>query len=112
MSSPAARRASGARAADKTNWRILMAAGVPLFIFAGLRRSRYFGNITPLVMVVVTAFLMTTQVFSAPWLWALPFLFTFIGGVFADVLETRQRKLFLFLLGGGILTQAVFLRRA
>ena len=81
-------------ASDLANGPILIAAGLCLLIFAGFRRSRYFGNLTPLVMVPATAFLMTTQVFSAPWLWALPFLFTFIGGVFADVLETRQRKLF------------------
>ena len=41
--------------------------------------------------------LVTTQTVSAPWLWALPFLFTFLGGVFADALETRYRKLFLVL---------------
>ncbi len=43
--------------------------------------------------------LVTTQTVSAPWLWALPFLFTFVGGVFADVLETRQRKMFVALTG-------------
>ena len=46
-------------------------------------------------MVLVTAFLVTTQVFSSPILWALPFLFTFIAGVFSDVLETRHRRLVL-----------------
>lgn len=50
--------------------------------------------------------LYTTQVVTAPWLWALPFLFTFIGGVFADALETRQRKLFLLLSGAMVVTQA------
>ena len=43
--------------------------------------------------------LMTTQTVTQPWLWALPFLFTFLGGVFADVLETRQRRMFLALTG-------------
>ncbi len=43
--------------------------------------------------------LVTTQTVSAPWLWALPFLLTFVGGVFADALETRQRRLFLVLDG-------------
>jgi hypothetical protein len=33
-------------------------------------------------------------------------VFTFIGGVFADMLETRQRKLFLLLTGGVVVTQA------
>ncbi len=51
--------------------------------------------------------LFTTQTISEPWLWALPFLFTFIGGVFADALETRHRKLFLTLTGGILLTQAI-----
>jgi hypothetical protein len=84
-----------ALAGDQANWPILIAAGIALVVYAGFRRSRYFGNTAPLVMVAATIFLVTTQVFSAPWLWALPFLFTFIGGVFADVLETKHRRLFL-----------------
>jgi hypothetical protein len=91
---------------EPANWPMLIAAAVSLVLYAGVRRSRYFGNTAPLIMVVVTAFLMTTQVRSAPWLWALPFLFTFIGGVFADMLETKQRKLFLLLSGGVVVTQA------
>jgi len=65
--------------------------------------------------------LYTTQVVSAPWVWALPFLFTFVGGVFADVLDhpneqvrssgtpraLYQRKMFLVLTGGVVVTQAV-----
>ena len=82
-------------AADQTSWPILIATAVALIVFAGSRRSRYFGNTTPLLMVLATAFLVTTQVFSSPVLWALPFLFTFIAGVFADVLETKHRRLFL-----------------
>jgi hypothetical protein len=39
-------------------------------------------------------------------LWALPFLLAFIGGVFADVLETRYRKPFLWITGGMVLAQA------
>jgi cytochrome c-type biogenesis protein CcmH/NrfF len=40
-------------------------------------------------------------------LWALPFFFTFIGGVFADALETRYRKLFLVLTGAVLAAQAM-----
>ena len=40
-----------------------------------------------------------TQTVTQPWLWALPFLFTFAWGVFADVFESRHRKLFLALAG-------------
>jgi len=40
-------------------------------------------------------------------MWALPFLFTFLGGVFADALETRNRKLFVVLTAGIVATQAI-----
>ena len=84
----------------------MIALGVALVLYATSRRSRYFGNTTPLIMVLLLAPLYTTQVVTAPWLWALPFLFTFIGGVFADALESRYRKTFLALTGGVIVTQA------
>lgn len=88
------------------NTGILVAAAVALLIYAGSRRSRYFGNTAPLLMSLALLPLYTTQVFSAPWLWALPFVFTFIGGVFADALESRQRKLFQLLAGALVLVQA------
>ena len=50
--------------------------------------------------------IVTTQAVTRPWLWALPFLFTFLGGVFADVLESRYRKLFLALTALILVTQA------
>jgi hypothetical protein len=90
---------------------ITIATGVALVLYAGVRCSRYFGNTAPLLMVLVLAFLYTTQVVSAPWVWALPFLFTFIGGVFSDALElpgqARSRKLFLALSVGIVGLQAV-----
>ena len=94
-------------AAEQTNWPILIATGIALVVYAGFRRSRYFGNTTPLMMVLAVMFLLTTQVFSAPWLWALPFLFTFLGGVFADVLETKHRRLFLATAGMLVATQVL-----
>ena len=94
-------------AADQTAWPTLIAAAVALLLFLAFRRSRYFGNTAPLVMVLLTCFLVTTQIFSSPVIWALPFLFTFIGGVFADVLETRYRKLFLATGSLLLLTEAV-----
>ena len=89
-----------------SNAGILVAMAVALTVYATSRPSRYFGNTTPLIMAVVLFLLYTTQVVSAPWVWALPFLFTFIGGVFADIFETRQRKLFLMLAGAILVTQA------
>ncbi len=86
---------------------VLVASAVSLLLYSVARRSRYFGNTTPLLMVLALVSLFTTQVISAPWLWALPFLFTFIGGVFSDVLETKQRKIFLLLSGAVVVAQAV-----
>jgi hypothetical protein len=88
------------------NAAIMVATLVALVLYLAVRRCRYFGNTAPLVMVLLLLPLMTTQTVSQPWLWALPFLFTFIGGVFADVLESRQRKMFLALSGTVLLTQA------
>jgi hypothetical protein len=88
------------------NGGILIALAVSLVLYVSSRRCRYFGNTAPLLMTLAIALLYTTQIVTAPWLWALPFLFTFIGGVFADALESRQRKLFLLLTGSIVVTQA------
>jgi cell division protein FtsW (lipid II flippase) len=85
----------------------LTAAGVAAVLYLSARRSRYFGNTAPLLMVLALAPLITTQTVTAPWVWALPFLFTFIGGVFADALETRYRRLFLVLTGAVLAAQAM-----
>jgi hypothetical protein len=90
-----------------TNGAIVVATLVALMLYVAVPRCRYFGNTAPLVMVLLLLPLVTTQTVSRPWLWALPFLFTFLGGVFADALETRQRKLFLVLTGGILVTQAL-----
>ena len=94
-------------ATAETNWPILIAAGIAVAMYAGLKRSRYFGNTAPLAMFLAIVFLVTTQTVTAAWLWALPFLFTFIGGVFSDVLETKHRKLFLATSGMVVVTQAL-----
>jgi hypothetical protein len=90
-----------------TNAPIIVAMLVALLLYVLTRRCRYFGNTAPLVMVLLLFPLVTTQTVSQPWVWALPFLFTFVGGVFADVLEMRQRKMFLALSGTILLLQAV-----
>jgi hypothetical protein len=89
------------------NFPILVANGVALLLYIAMRRSRYFGNTAPLLVFLALAPLVTTQAVSAPWLWALPFLFTFIGGVFSDALETGNRKLFLVLTGAILAAQAM-----
>lgn len=94
-------------AADITNAPILIAAGIALVVYLGFRRSRYFGNTAPLAMVLAVVFLVTTQVFTNPVIWALPFLFTFVAGVFADVLETKHRRLFLATTGMLVASQVL-----
>jgi hypothetical protein len=94
-----------------SNAGILVATAVALVIYATSRRSRYFGNTSALLMVLALVPLYTTQVSSAPWFWALPFLFTFLGGVFADALQPsdrslRQRRVFLALTIVVVVTQA------
>jgi hypothetical protein len=94
-------------AGSMANFPILTAFAVAALLYCAVRRSRYFGNTTPLLIVFALSPLITTQTVSAPWLWALPFFFTFIGGVFADALETRYRKLFLVLTGTILTAQAM-----
>jgi hypothetical protein len=89
------------------NFPILIAVAVAAILFIGSRRSRYFGNTAPLLMFLALAPLFTTQRVSAPWLWSLPFLFTFVGGVLADALEGRYRRLFLVLASLILIAQAM-----
>ena len=84
-----------------------LAFGLAVVLWIGVRRSRYFGNTAPLLVALPLLFVEPTQAFMAPTLWALPFLLTFTGGVFADAFETRYRKLFLALAAAILLTQAL-----
>jgi hypothetical protein len=87
---------------------ITIAAGAALLLYVALRRFRYFGNTAPLLCFLLVVPLITTGVRSTPWLWALAFLLTFIGGVFADAYDTPRRKLALAAAGALVLLQAVF----
>jgi hypothetical protein len=87
---------------------ITVAAAASLVLFLGLRKSRYFGNTTPLLCALVLILLVMTGAPGAPWLWALPFLLTFIGGVFADAYEGPRGRLALGAAGAIVLMQAVF----
>jgi len=82
---------------------IAFAGAVGLYL--AMRRSRYFGNTVPLMVTVLLLLLVTTGVPSRPSLWAVPFLLAFVGGVFADVLETRYRRWFLWITAGLLVAQ-------
>jgi hypothetical protein len=91
---------------DPANAAFTVALLGSLVLYAVSRRSRYFGNTAPLLVGAPLMLLVTTGVKSEPWLWALPFLITFVGGVFADALESRARKAFLWATGVVLAGQA------
>lgn len=85
----------------------VVAMGVAFVLYLAVRRSRYFGNTAPLFVGLCLLPLVTTQIVTLPELWALPFLLTFLGGVFADALETQHRRLFLALCATVLAAQVV-----
>jgi len=87
---------------------ITLSAVASLVLFLGIRRSRYFGNTAPLVCAVVLFVLILTGTQGTPWLWAVPFLLTFVGGVFADAYESPRGRLAMAAGGAILLLQAVF----
>ena len=72
---------------------ITVAAGAAAILYIGVPRSRYFGNTAPLLIVLILMSLVMTGVPGSPWLWAIPFLFTFVGGVFADAYEGPRGRM-------------------
>ena len=89
------------------NGGVTVACGAALVLYLAVRRSRYFGNTTPLFCALVLMVLVMTGSPGSPWLWSLPFLLTFIGGVFADAFEGPRRVLALGAAGAVVLLQAV-----
>ena len=72
---------------------VTVASASAALLYLGLGRSRYFGNTAPLLCAVVLLPLVLTGVPGSPSLWALPFLLTFVGGVFADAYESPRGRL-------------------
>ena len=75
---------------------LMLALPVALVAYVGWKRARYFGNTSPLLI----AALLLILALGAPdfpglgfHLTMLVFLFVFVSGVFADLLETRQSVL-------------------
>jgi hypothetical protein len=87
---------------------ITVSAAAAAVLFLSLRKSWYFGNTAPLLCTFVLMVLVMTGVPGSPWLWALPFLFTFVGGVFADACEGPRGRLALGAVGAMVLLQASF----
>jgi len=87
---------------------IAVAAAAAVLLYLGVRRSRYFGNTAPLLCALVLFPLITTGTPGTPWLWAIPFLLTFVGGVFADAYESPQGRVALAAGAAIVLLQAIF----
>jgi hypothetical protein len=87
---------------------ISIAAAAALLLYLAFRRSRYFGNTAPLLCGLVLLVLILTGTQGSPWIWAIPFLLTFVAGVFADAYESPRRRLALAAGGAVVALQVVF----
>ncbi|HTC78663.1 MAG TPA: hypothetical protein VK657_08605 [Terriglobales bacterium] len=90
---------------------LILTLPVALVVFASWKRARYFGNIAPLGIALILIVLAV----AAPGfpgegfqLTALVFLFVFIAGVFADLLETRRGLLVMSALCGLLIASAAW----
>jgi hypothetical protein len=74
-------------------------------------RARYFGNSAPLLVAAVFSFLAIAMPHH-PGLGfeflMLPFLFVFVAGISADLLETRNRSLVMVCILGLLAVQAIW----
>lgn len=85
---------------------ITIAAGAALLLYLGLRKSRYFGNTAPFLCAVVLLPLVMTGAPGSPWIWAQPFLLSFIGGLFADAYESERGRMAFIAAGAIVALQA------
>lgn len=89
-----------------TNAGITIAFAAAVILYLGLRKSRYFGNTAPLFCAIVLLPMVMTGAPGSPWLWAQPFLLTFIGGIFADAYENKRGRMALIAAGAIMALQA------
>jgi hypothetical protein len=89
---------------------LLVGLPAALVVFVVWRRARYFGNAAPLLVSVLFLALGLTMPHYPGLgfrLVALPFLFLFVAGIAADVLETRYRALMLPAIAGLLASYAL-----
>ena len=90
-----------------SNAGLSLASAAALVLYLAARKSRYFGNTAPLLCATVLMLLVMTGAPGSPWLWSLPFLLTFVGGVFADAYDGPRGRLALAAAGAIVVLQAV-----
>ncbi len=86
---------------------ITVAACAALVLYLACAESRYFGNTAPLICALVLMVLVMTGAPGSPWLWSLPFLLTFIGGVLPTPMKARAAA-WRLARAGPLFVQAVF----
>ncbi len=89
------------------NGGVTVACCAALVLYLASRRSRYYGNTAPLLCALILLVVVMTGSPGSPWLWSLPFLLTFVGGVFADAYESPRGRVALGAAGAIVLLQAV-----
>ncbi|HEV2326616.1 MAG TPA: hypothetical protein VGS10_21935, partial [Terracidiphilus sp.] len=89
-----------------SNSGITIAACTALILYLGIRKSRYFGNTAPLFCTLILVPLVMTGAPGSPWIWAQPFLLTFIGGLFADAYESERGRMALIAAAAVVALQA------
>ena len=89
----------------------IVAFAACLIVFLIWKRARYFGNTAPLLAGAALLFWPVRVPATETFVWTLPFIFVFIGGIYADLLEPaffggKFRKLVattaLFLVGASL----------
>jgi hypothetical protein len=88
---------------------LVLAFPVAIVTYAAWRRTRYFGNTAPLLVGITFIILAIAHPHAAGagfLLACIPFLFIFVSGVLADLMETRYRQLILACVTAMLVTYA------
>jgi len=107
-------RASYARIMDQlvqSGPSFLVLVPIALVVYFAWPRSRYFGNTAPLLVLalfLLAALGMPHYAGAGFRLMAVPFLFLFVAGIAADLLETAQRSLVLAVIWGLLSANALW----
>ena len=76
---------------SRLNFAVLLLLLVALVAYFAWPRARYFGNTAPLLILTGLLYLaLVSPLVLDATIWALPFVFVFIAGIWADLLETRR----------------------
>ena len=65
----------------------ILAFVAAVLVFVLWKRTRYFGNAAPLIVALFLPWWPGRFLPGASVIWALPFAFTFVGGIYSDLLE-------------------------